>query len=85
MRIRALRDRILNWADQWVSYTVSWTGAGGGKLHSEDNVGRTQWPFRYEEERGQRDQGCAFFLNASLMFHMLFFNSKETMILNWNA
>lgn len=75
MRIRALRDRILNWADQLVNHTVFWTGAGGGKLHSEDNVG--SMPFRYEEERGQRDQVCAFFLNASLMSHMLFLIQKK--------
>lgn len=75
MRIRALRDRILNWADQLVSYTVCWTGAGGDKLHSEDNVGKM--PFRYEEERGQRDQECAFFLNASLMSHMIFLIQKK--------
>lgn len=75
MRIRALRDRILNWADQLVSCTVCWTGADGGKLHSEDNVGRM--PFRYEEERGPRDQGCAFFLNASLTFHMLFLIQRK--------
>lgn len=70
-----MRDRILNWADQLASYTVCWTGAGGDKLHSEDNVGKM--PFRYEEERGQRDQVCAFFLNASLMSHMLVLIQKK--------